>query len=214
MMFETSLTVSIHSNSAQDAFPPACGQHINLLRSEDLETFCATRADLYIDFGFEAGESYLSRLKSLQPAVLLVNAVDLTLEEIGLDVARFNGWPGFGFLEMLELSTKDGQVPQVLEGFAAGCGFTWQVVPDSPGMIRPRIISMIINEAYHTLHEKISTAREIDTAMKLGTNYPFGPFEWAERIGVKKVYGLLEKLAKTDSKYAPSPGLGAAVQSV
>jgi 3-hydroxybutyryl-CoA dehydrogenase len=185
-----------------------------MLRSGDLDTFCSTKADLFIDFEFENGKDYLDRLRSLQPATILVNAVDCTLDEIGLDVIRFNGWPGFGFVEMLELSTKDGQVPDILERFAAGCGFTWQVVPDSPGMIRPRIIAMIINEAYHSLHEKISTAREIDTAMKLGTNYPFGPFEWAERIGVKKVYGLLEKLAETDSKYAPSPGLGAAVQSL
>ncbi len=45
-------------------------------------------------------------------------------------------------------------------------------------------MAMIINEAWHALAEEVSTKNEIDTAMKLGTNYPYGPFEWAEKIGL------------------------------
>ena len=42
---------------------------------------------------------------------------------------------------------------------------------------------------------------DIDLAMKLGTGYPFGPFEWAELIGVEKVSGLLKRLAEKDPLY-------------
>jgi 3-hydroxybutyryl-CoA dehydrogenase len=50
---------------------------------------------------------------------------------------------------------------------------------------------MIINEACYTVQEGTATIADIDTAMKLGTNYPFGPFEWANKIGVKHVYETL-----------------------
>ena len=62
-------------------------------------------------------------------------------------------------------------------------------VPDVKGFISPRIVSMIINEAYFTLEENVSTKEEIDIAMKLGTNYPYGPFEWSKKIGLKKLLG-------------------------
>ena len=41
--------------------------------------------------------------------------------------------------------------------------------------------------------------------MKLGTNYPYGPFEWSKKIGLKKIYDLLTLLAKTNARYEPSP---------
>ena len=53
----------------------------------------------------------------------------------------------------------------------------------------------------------MSTKKEIDTAMKLGTNYPYGPFEWCEKIGKERVYQLLNHLSKTDERYHPAPGL-------
>ena len=77
--------------------------------------------------------------------------------------------------------------------------------PDEPGFISARIISMIINEAFYAKGENISTENEIDIAMKLGTNYPFGPFEWANEIGIKNIYDLLVSLSKNDVRYNPSP---------
>lgn len=68
------------------------------------------------------------------------------------------------------------------------------VVTDRPGMISMRIISMIINEAYLVMQEGTSDKEDIDTAMKLGTNYPFGPIEWSERIGVDLIYNILKSM--------------------
>lgn len=92
----------------------------------------------------------------------------------------------------------------------------WPVifVSDEPGLVAARVISMIINEAYFALGEKVSTQQNIDLAMKLGTNYPYGPFEWAEKIGIKNIYRLLEKLtclpdsqAVTGKRYLIAPEL-------
>ena len=53
---------------------------------------------------------------------------------------------------------------------------------------------MIINEAYYTAQEGTASREDIDMAMKLGTNYPYGPFEWSERIGINHIYELLEAI--------------------
>ena len=67
---------------------------------------------------------------------------------------------------------------------------------------------MIINEAFYAKEENISTENEIDIAMKLGTNYPYGPFEWAREIGIKNIYDLLFSLSKNDGRYKPAALLG------
>ena len=53
---------------------------------------------------------------------------------------------------------------------------------------------MLINEASFALMENVAHPQDIDTAMKLGTNYPFGPIEWADKIGIPEVISVLEAL--------------------
>jgi 3-hydroxybutyryl-CoA dehydrogenase len=62
---------------------------------------------------------------------------------------------------------------------------------------------MVINEAYYTLEEGTAQRDDIDLAMKLGTNYPFGPFEWAKRIGIRHIVNLLDAVyqATKDERY-------------
>jgi 3-hydroxybutyryl-CoA dehydrogenase len=72
---------------------------------------------------------------------------------------------------------------------------------------------MIINEAFYALSDNVSSKQEIDVAMQLGTNYPFGPFEWADQIGVNNVLKLLDKLTETDRRYTPAPLLQSFVSS-
>lgn len=74
----------------------------------------------------------------------------------------------------------------------------WQIqwVENRVGMVTPRVICMIINEAYYTVQEGTASKEDIDTGMKLGTNYPKGPFEWADEIGIKNVYKTLIAMYK------------------
>jgi 3-hydroxybutyryl-CoA dehydrogenase len=74
-------------------------------------------------------------------------------------------------------------------------------------MIAARTIAMIVNEAYFGWGDGISTKKDIDTAMKLGTNYPYGPFEWSEKIGLRKIYQLLKTLSEKENRYAIAPAL-------
>jgi 3-hydroxybutyryl-CoA dehydrogenase len=77
-------------------------------------------------------------------------------------------------------------------------------VPDIKGFTSARVVSMIINEAYFALEENVSTKEEIDIAMKLGTNYPYGPFEWSKKIGLKNIAALLTELSLTEKRYQPA----------
>ncbi len=70
-----------------------------------------------------------------------------------------------------------------------------------------RVLISIINEALWAKSEGVASEQDIDTAMKLGTNYPKGPFEWIELVGMDKVLTLLEELNNTvddDRFLAPS----------
>jgi len=62
------------------------------------------------------------------------------------------------------------------------------------GLVTPRIICMIINEAYYTVQEGTANREDIDKGMKLGTAYPKGPFEWCGELGVVNVYRVLESI--------------------
>jgi 3-hydroxybutyryl-CoA dehydrogenase len=68
------------------------------------------------------------------------------------------------------------------------------VVQDRVGMVLPRILCMIVNEAYFALQEGITSPQDVDVAMKLGTSYPFGPIEWGEKIGLRHVSAVLHAL--------------------
>ena len=57
-----------------------------------------------------------------------------------------------------------------------------------------RVVSCIVNEAFLTLSEGVASAEDIDRAMKLGANYPKGPFEWAEEIGAADIVRKLDAL--------------------
>ncbi len=72
-----------------------------------------------------------------------------------------------------------------------------------------RVLASIINEAMWVSSDEITSSKDIDIAMKLAANYPLGPIEWANRIGMDRVLNLLAVLNETtqDGRFA-SPPLG------
>jgi len=81
------------------------------------------------------------------------------------------------------------------------------LVVDSAGMVFPRILCALANEACHALGDGVAAQDEIDTAMKLGTNYPAGPLEWADRIGYGEVFAVMSSMQKhfDEDRYRPAP---------
>ena len=186
---------------------PAPGNTWVLVRTV-AEAIAYPGADLYIDLDFVNEPGRVDALRRLLPGVVVVNAVVSTLEEIGYPFIRINGWPGFLERTIHEVVvSEEEEVDVLLAGIYEKLGREYRLVPDTPGMISGRILATIINEAYYTWEEEVSTREEIDIAMKLGTNYPLGPFEWGRRIGLEKVAGLLTALSRNNGRYTPSNSL-------
>jgi len=158
----------------------------------------------YIDLLFTPLPGRINALKELQPALILVTELNCTTAEFPGGFIRFNGWNSFLKRPVLEAAGGNAASRNNAEKIFSYFGKKTEWVADIPGFISARVVSMIINEAFFALEEKVSSRDEIDIAMKLGTNYPYGPFEWNELIGPRNVYELLKKLAEGDPRYAPA----------
>jgi 3-hydroxybutyryl-CoA dehydrogenase len=81
-----------------------------------------------------------------------------------------------------------------VESFFNDLGLAVLWMNDSPGLILSRILSQIINEAAFAAGEGVADMGTIDVAMKLGVNYPNGPFAWGQHIGYGRVVQVLDNL--------------------
>jgi 3-hydroxybutyryl-CoA dehydrogenase len=164
-------------------------------------------ASLYMDLDFTPDPERIEALARLLPAPVMINAVVHTLGDIGRPFIRINAWPGFLERSIHELVIPDSGTETLIRQLYDALGWAYCKAPDIPGMISARILATIVNEAYFTLQDEVSTKEEIDTAMRLGTNYPLGPFEWSEKIGLKNINDLLSVLQQIDDRYAVSAAL-------
>ncbi len=158
-------------------------------------------ADAYIDLLFDGRKSVFQTIIN-KPVI--VDAVIVTCENLPNNFCRINAWNSFLEKEKLEICTLNKDLQSSFEAILNAIGYKCLFVSDIAGMVSARAVAMIINEAYFGIEDEISTKEQIDIAMKLGTNYPFGPFEWAEKIGKKNIAALLVELYKTDERYKPS----------
>lgn len=168
--------------------------------------FAYVKGDVYFDLVFNNDSIATNEFIDDKP--VFANAVNCTCKEINKpNYIRLNAWSSFLDHKVVELAGSNDKSKRIAEEIfnKLGWGFAW--VKDDYGFITARIIAMIINEAYYALEERVSTKDQIDIAMKLGTNYPFGPFEWSKKIGLSNILSLLRKLSVQDKRYTISAKL-------
>ena len=178
-------------------------EDVKIQWADSLKVLTMIEADGYIDLLFRQDVERNATLRKISKPVF-INAALNTLAEIGEPFVRINGWPGFlsgPVLEMAEGAAGASEATALLDKM----NWKYKKVADVAGFIAPRIISLIINEAYLALEDGVSTKASIDIAMKLGTGYPYGPFEWCKKIGAGKVLSLLSLLEREDERYRPAP---------
>jgi len=106
-------------------------------------------------------------------------------------------------------------------GLLAADGVPVTVINDSPGFVAQRIVALIVNIGCNIAQQRIAAPEDIDTAVKLGLNYPQGPLEWGDALGPDVVLRILEGMHDFygDPRYRPSPwlkrraGLGVALRT-
>jgi 3-hydroxybutyryl-CoA dehydrogenase len=181
------------------------GAEIELIWVDALnDLFQPGEIDAYFDLDFEMKKDRIEMLARLLPKPVFINSVVHTLDGIDQPFVRINAWPTFLKREIAELAIQAGPSADAAKTFLDAVHWQYQIVPDKPGMVSARIIAMIINEAYYTAQNEVSSKEDIDIAMKLGTNYPYGPFEWGKIIGLKNILELLKALRETDDRYTIS----------
>ncbi|MFJ4775309.1 3-hydroxyacyl-CoA dehydrogenase [Streptomyces sp. NPDC088762] len=94
-------------------------------------------------------------------------------------------------------------------GLFQALGKQVSVIGDVPGMIVARTVAMLIDLTADAVARGVASAEDIDTAMRLGVNYPLGPAEWHDRLGRDWAYDLLHHLDERcpGGRYAPSLAL-------
>ncbi len=148
-------------------------------------------------------------------AIFASNTSSLSITEMAAVTCRpercvgmhfFNPVPKMRLLEIVRaLETSDATIAACAE-VGRRMGKEVVIVRESPGFITSRINALIGNEAFRMLEEGIATARDIDTACKLGLNHPMGPFELVDLVGLDVRLSILEYLHKTlGERFRPSP---------
>lgn len=166
-----------------------------------------------------AKEELLAALGAFIPpdALLLTSALATSTTQAAAWVPKPDRVVGFGILPplhkeagMIELAMGLQTAVASLDRaqkFVEGLGYDTAVVADGPGLVRTRTVCCLINEAASGLFEGIASPADIDQAMKLGTNYPYGPLEWGDYIGLDTVLGVMNGLFNEwgEDRYRPSP---------
>ena len=161
-----------------------------------------SKAEVVFDFIIDEAPDQMEVYRDHPAVVAFLNTTKVSLIELVAAFAGpiqctlfgFNGLPTFLNRDILEVALLKTLDKDRLHKVCEELGTKYALVDDRVGMVTPRVICMIINEAYYTLQEGTASREDIDIGMKLGTNYPYGPFEWASRIGVRHVYELLESV--------------------
>ncbi len=161
-----------------------------------------TAWDVLFDLSFEEQTEAFEVYRKMAGKTVFVHALTTSFAELYAEMGGdcdskligFNGLPTFIDRSDWEVKAWDESQKADLEEVCDALGVKARWVKDRVGMIVPRTLFMIINEACYTLQEGTANIADIDLAMKLGTNYPYGPFEWADRIGIQYVYETLEAM--------------------
>jgi len=99
--------------------------------------------------------------------------------------------------------------PAQAAGWLQLLGFQPVLLADAAGLVVARTLAMLINEAADAVQQGVCTAQAADLAMKLGVNYPAGPYEWLQAWGASPVVALLDQLDHhyRGERYRVSPAL-------
>lgn len=180
----------------------------------------STKADLIIEAVPEVAEIKKQVFESMEKnapkhCLFATNTSTMSPTEIASFAKRpektiamhfFNPVHKMPLVEIIKgLETSEDTV-EMIKNVAEGLGKQTVVINEFPGFVTSRISALVGNEAFYMLQEGLGSPEEIDKAVKLGLNYPMGPFELADLVGLDVRLNNLKYLhEKLGEKYRPAP---------
>ncbi len=195
---------------------------VTLLQDDELILNADPATNIVVDVPLSYDGDRLEAWRALdsalaEDAVVCVDAYAGDFRRLGESVGRPQRFVGFGVIGSLaqqlvvEIVTADWSSEEALlvaEDFFARAGKQTRRVGYEPGLYLGATVCSIISEAFYACAEGVASKDDIDTAMKLATNYPRGPFAWAMEIGAERVTGILDDVARIKGpSYASAPML-------
>jgi 3-hydroxybutyryl-CoA dehydrogenase len=168
---------------------------LSFTRFESTKNLINQKFDVIFDLNFDDRPHSISDYEGVQQnTILFLSSVKIQMESyipnaLSSQVIGMNALPTFINRNALECCILN-QIIDLSLVQKLGWAKT-NLVKSRVGMVSPRVVLMIINEAYFTLEEGTANRTDIDLGMKLGTAYPMGPFEWCDKIGINNVYETL-----------------------
>ena len=177
-------------------------------------------ADLFVEAApevMEIKEELLTRASVTlrDDAIIATNTSSLSVTKLAAFVTNparfvgihfFNPVPVMALVEVVKGVATGAETLAAARAFAEAVGKTPITVADSPGFVVNRILFPMINEAARAFAEGVASAADIDTGMKLGTNWPMGPLALADLVGLDTTKAVLETFERElcDAKYRPA----------
>jgi 3-hydroxybutyryl-CoA dehydrogenase len=171
-----------------------------------------------VDESFQLKRLIFKKLDEIanEDTILISNTSTLSLTKIAeiterkdkiLGVHFLNPVPKVPLVELVRALETSDETVEKIKKFAARIGKTPIEVYEYPGFVTTRTIVPFLNEAMYILLEGVSSAKDIDTAMKLGYNMNVGPLEMADSMGLDEVLSWMTHLWSDlgEPRYRPCP---------
>ncbi len=181
----------------------------------------AKDADYVIEAVFERAEIKLPIFRQLEEAcpeetILASNTSGIPISLLASATKRpdkvigthfMNPVPLMRGVEIVKSLLTSEETLKVSLDFVSSLGKETVVVKDSPGFVTNRIITLVLNEAAKLLEENLASVEDIDKIERLSHNWPMGPFELADLVGVDVTVDLLEGIYQQTGweRYKPAP---------
>jgi 3-hydroxybutyryl-CoA dehydrogenase len=149
-------------------------------------------------------------------AVLATNTSTLPVVDLAMETGRpdqvcgihfFNPAPAMALVEVVRAITTSDDTIRTARAFAEACGKTVVDVRDQAGFVVNALLFPYLNNAVKLFDAGVATRDDIDAAMKGGCNFPMGPLELLDLVGLDTSLAILEALYAEfqDPNYAPAP---------
>ncbi len=195
--------------------------HVQRIENDELLDELAAATTIVVDVGdgsTDRGEILAQLDTLLDPqTVFFVDAYATDVDACAQAMRHPERMVGYGILgsltaqrsvEIVDSEVLSDDALELAQEFFGALGKSVVLVENVAGLFLGRTVGSIVNEAAIVAQEGVASPDDVDTAMRLGANYPIGPFAWGREIGGARITRILKRVAQAEGEaFAPHRSL-------